>query len=634
MAVSLLLLAGAAASVPRGVPPDAAARYAGDFRCGDGGAGKVNDDYCDCADGSDEPGTSACAGVGAGAKFWCANEGHKAESIVTSRVNDGICDCCDGSDEAATTVGCKNICVEVATVWAKEEAEREERRLAGLRAKAGYVERAKVQLQLLRKEIEDWAKDRGEVEQQLETAKQLREKEEEGEKAEREEIRKKSEAEKAVWEKEQESANARRAEEAAERASLIAMAVERYGSFKAGGRFSVMREVKFASQKVASVGEGGVVEKLHEPAEAADSAVATVLLDSGLRFEARADEIAPAADQPPAQEPAAADKPAVENQPVPVCAGWRQTGGCSPTGPRESDKDKGCADVIPDGQSGYCECEGGRKEEFECSHAALTCQHTCEMKVPGVLITTPCPASYPFPIRTDASESDFVGRVCYDDPQHAEAGQGPCGTWCSRDAAWYETVKCKWGCDCGALCPGVSPMEATFSAAAIQERAEDTSNTFNVDDGSSHERAEAKAARDKVRELESRVTELRGKEEENRKVLDGNYGPDHEFLPLRDECFDYTTPDYTYKLCPFKDIKQGYTDLGRWKGWGQQTYGDWGGKDDLSVMKYEYGQSCWNGPQRSCEVKVVCGVENTLGNVQEPSMCTYTAVFHTPVACV
>ena len=53
----------------------------------------VNDDYCDCKDGSDEPSTSACPGT----FFFCSTSG--TTTIPSSRVNDGVCDCCDGSDE-------------------------------------------------------------------------------------------------------------------------------------------------------------------------------------------------------------------------------------------------------------------------------------------------------------------------------------------------------------------------------------------------------------------------------------------------------------------------------------------------------------------------------------------------------
>lgn len=50
----------------------------------------VNDDFCDCPDGSDEPGTSACSYKN-GRKFWCKNEGHISAWIWSSRVGDGIC---------------------------------------------------------------------------------------------------------------------------------------------------------------------------------------------------------------------------------------------------------------------------------------------------------------------------------------------------------------------------------------------------------------------------------------------------------------------------------------------------------------------------------------------------------------
>lgn len=79
---------------------------------------QINDNYCDCKDGSDEPGTSACSDS-FGSRFICENKAHKSVSIPSSRVGDGVCDCCDGSDEQEN-VGCVDYCVAAA----REEREK------------------------------------------------------------------------------------------------------------------------------------------------------------------------------------------------------------------------------------------------------------------------------------------------------------------------------------------------------------------------------------------------------------------------------------------------------------------------------------------------------------------------------
>lgn len=66
----------------------------------------LNDDFCDCKDGSDEPGTSACEN----GRFFCENVGSKPKTISSMFVDDGVCDCCDGTDEDRE-VGCRNTCL-------------------------------------------------------------------------------------------------------------------------------------------------------------------------------------------------------------------------------------------------------------------------------------------------------------------------------------------------------------------------------------------------------------------------------------------------------------------------------------------------------------------------------------------
>ena len=110
--------------LPLGAHPDIYSQYADHinekdqtFTCFDNSKtiplSAVNDNFQDCPDGSDEPGTPASEGV-----FYCSNQGSTPIFIPKWSVWDGNCDCCDGSDERFNPhmiVPCFNNCVNTNT---------------------------------------------------------------------------------------------------------------------------------------------------------------------------------------------------------------------------------------------------------------------------------------------------------------------------------------------------------------------------------------------------------------------------------------------------------------------------------------------------------------------------------------
>ncbi|KAH7356217.1 glucosidase II beta subunit-like-domain-containing protein [Pyrenochaeta sp. MPI-SDFR-AT-0127] len=167
---------------PRGVGPDFAKFYKGPetFTCIFNPSIKIpvarlNDDYCDCPDGSDEPGTSACSylsplspsqpsGFKAGSVndtlalpgFYCKNKGHQPSYIPFTSVNDGVCDyelCCDGSEEYDRVGGvkCEDQCAKIGKEWKKQDEIRQKSINAARQRRRELITEAG----RLRKEVED-----------------------------------------------------------------------------------------------------------------------------------------------------------------------------------------------------------------------------------------------------------------------------------------------------------------------------------------------------------------------------------------------------------------------------------------------------------------------------------------------
>uniref|UniRef100_A0A673GXY3 Glucosidase 2 subunit beta n=1 Tax=Sinocyclocheilus rhinocerous TaxID=307959 RepID=A0A673GXY3_9TELE len=143
----------------------------------------------------------------------------------------------------------------------------------------------------------------------------------------------------------------------------------------------------------------------------------------------------------------------------------------------------------------------------------------------------------------------------------------------------------------------------------------------------------AQKARDDFEDSEKALREMDDQIRNIEKELSFDFGPDAEFTYLYSQCYELTTSEYIYRLCPFNRVSQkpkyggSETNLGTW--------GSWSGPENNKylVMKYEHGTGCWQGPNRSTTVKLTCGKETVVTSTSEPSRCEYLMEFTTPAVC-
>ncbi|XP_051995126.1 glucosidase 2 subunit beta [Xyrauchen texanus] len=143
----------------------------------------------------------------------------------------------------------------------------------------------------------------------------------------------------------------------------------------------------------------------------------------------------------------------------------------------------------------------------------------------------------------------------------------------------------------------------------------------------------AQKARDDFNEAEKALREADDQIRNIEKELSFDFGPHAEFTYMYNQCYELSTGEYIYRLCPFNRVSQkpkyggSETNLGTW--------GTWAGPENNKylLMKYEHGTGCWQGPNRSTTVKLTCGKETVVTSTSEPSRCEYLMEFTTPAVC-
>lgn len=142
----------------------------------------------------------------------------------------------------------------------------------------------------------------------------------------------------------------------------------------------------------------------------------------------------------------------------------------------------------------------------------------------------------------------------------------------------------------------------------------------------------AEAARQVTREMEEKVERSQNKMNDLDAWLKGDYGDDLEFVEFADQCFSLNEKQYVYEICLFKEAHQreggSSTSLGRWSSIRKPDE-----HHEFTRFAFENGAGCWQGPARSLEVNLICGVSNEIKSVEEPSRCVYSMMMTTPAVC-
>ncbi|KAE9038873.1 hypothetical protein PR003_g8216 [Phytophthora rubi] len=560
----------------RGVAPADQAKYlANDFSCVVGGkptnlpASRLNDEFCDCDNGQDEPGTAACSHL-LSSVFHCENGGFFPGKIHTSRIHDGICDCCDGSDEEIGV--CPNTCAAAAEKFRKVAEQRLQVVKNGFKKRQAAINGEVASFFAGEKEFE------AATEKTLAGLKLLKER--------------------VTVHKDR--------EELKERKYRLELARQKQaeGHDAAGAQGEESTKQQFSESTEKEDEDAPEFEGLDAIRVADDDAPVNSAVD------VKASEVLDSRRQ--------AVKSLIElsdGTKIPLADYLRmnhnkQTPTKKLRAPRTAEQMRR-EDFLGPLFNGDAE---GRKK------IGLYALRTI-----GIIIS---------PLRALVEVVLFSPRTLWDMLSTAEiAGSAlaklPDFPSPSR-SIWFRQL------GGGSVYDGYSSV--MWGARVIWDAPIYTYQYLFPKLDEEVKLPVAESLRKVLREIETDITNLEKERSEKRETAKMDYGPDRAYFALNDKCIEKRIEKYEYKFCPFAEVTQDRTKLGKWDGWaideahGSSSNSD-SGKTDYTKMRYAKGQRCWKGPERSVLVHLDCGEDNEILSLDEPSTCVYEMTVSTPLAC-
>ncbi|KAL0418075.1 UNVERIFIED_CONTAM: Glucosidase 2 subunit beta [Sesamum radiatum] len=622
-------------------------------KCKDGtkfNKSQLNDDFCDCPDGSDEPGTSACPN----GKFYCKNAGHIPVLLYSSRVNDGICDCCDGSDEYDSKTKCSNTC------WEAGKAAREKLRKKiatyqeGVIIRRQEIERAKLAIVKEEGELSKLKDEekilKGLVEKLKETYATnnlskfdcflcfvfLQESKEQIEKAE----------EKERQQKEKEEKERREAEEAEKGKEMKSDDIEPM-------KDDIHDSIGPVDEQPPQNYSHDLSVKMNEHDTEANPCkmhfyrvklvtMFIVLAKAGYDYpmdlpcsanyfsdwdEDSMEHHDKSINEPELRDHSVEDRLSdkeVEGVNEDSLQNAEQLGEASTvdakTGLDTGDQDENKAEdteSLSREELGRLVASRWTGEKTEQPKEDIDASPSKDHTIPD---ETPDGTNYEddngydteddehtYDDDVDDSESkvdDFGGEDHYDSSSSTKPESDDESDFLeitgASSSSWLKKIQ--------------KTVKSIFEAVNLFQ------TPVNISDAA-HVRKEYDESSAKLSKIQSRISKLT-------KKLKQDFGPEKEFYSFYGQCFEGKENKYVYKVCPFEKATQeeGYstTRLGSWEKF----------EDSYRTMQFLNGDKCWNGPDRSLKVRLRCGLKNEITDVDEPSRCEYVALLSTPALCL